>query len=65
MFTSYFIKSIREGGYEYHVWTVDDLETAKWFKRWGAKSITTNVPGYIRENFVEQDVPVDADKPRR
>ena len=60
-----FIRSVMEHGYEYHVWTVDDLETAKRFKRWGAKSITTNVPGYIRENFVEQDVPVDADKPRR
>lgn len=38
-------------GYEYHVWTVDDLELARRFKAWGAKSITTNVPGYLKKNL--------------
>lgn len=59
-----FIRSVMEHGYEYHVWTVDDLETAKRFKNWGAKSITTNVPGYIKKNLVEQDAAANADKPR-
>lgn len=48
-----FVKGIMEKGYEYHVWTVDDPETARRFKKWGAKSITTNVPGYIKKNLVE------------
>ena len=48
-----FVRSIMEHGYEYHVWTVDDLETAERFRKWGAKSITTNVPGYMKRNLVE------------
>lgn len=48
-----FIRSIMENGYEYHVWTVDDLKTAKRFKKWGAMSITTNIPDYIKKNLVE------------
>jgi glycerophosphoryl diester phosphodiesterase len=47
-----FIRSIMENGYEYHVWTVDDLKTARLFKNWGAKSITTNVPEYLKKNLV-------------
>lgn len=49
------VKSVMEKGYEYHVWTVDDVKTARRFKKWGAKSITTNVPGYIRKNLIKQD----------
>lgn len=52
-----FVRSIMKHGYEYHVWTVDDLETAARFRKWGAKSITTNVPGYMRRNLVKQRVP--------
>ncbi len=49
--TGDYIKTILEAGYEYHVWTVDDPKEAKRFKDWGALSITTNVPGVIRENL--------------
>lgn len=42
-----FVKGIIEHGYEYHVWTVDDIETAQRFKTWGALSITTNRPGLM------------------
>ena len=48
-----FIKSVMEQGYEYHVWTVDDPKTARRFKKWGAMSITTNLPGYIKKNLTE------------
>ena len=48
-----FIKAIQSKGFEYHVWTVDDPETARRFKRLGAKSITTNLPGYIRQNLAD------------
>jgi len=46
-----FIKAIQSKGFEYHVWTVDDPETARRFKRLGAKSITTNLPGYIKQSL--------------
>jgi len=46
------VTSVMEKGYEYHVWTVDDLRTARRFKKWGAMSITTNVPGDMRRNLL-------------
>ena len=46
--TEPFITGIRDAGYEYHVWTVDEPETGRKFKVWGALSITTNVPGLMR-----------------
>ena len=46
-----FIRRVMENGYEYHVWTVDDLKTARLFKNWGARSITTNVPDYMKKNL--------------
>ena len=39
-----YIQQIMDAGYQYHVWTVNDLKTAQRFKSWGAKSITTDVP---------------------
>ncbi|MDP6525928.1 MAG: glycerophosphodiester phosphodiesterase [Kiritimatiellia bacterium] len=59
-----FIRGILEQGFEYHVWTVDDPETARRFRRWGARSITTNVPGYIRKVLGETDGSTNTDKPR-
>ncbi len=48
------IEEVKANGYEYHVWTIDDEDTATQFVEWGAQSITTNVPGEMRENlFVE------------
>ncbi|MBU0543834.1 MAG: glycerophosphodiester phosphodiesterase [Proteobacteria bacterium] len=49
-----FIKEILSEGFEYHVWTVDDPETARRFKKLGAKSITTNLPGYIKKSLTGQ-----------
>ncbi len=46
-----FVASLRERGYEYHVWTIDDLNTAKRFMSYGVASITTNVPGYLTRNL--------------
>ena len=43
-----FIEAIEKQGYEWHVWTVDDLKTATRMKALGAKSITSNAPGYIK-----------------
>jgi glycerophosphoryl diester phosphodiesterase len=50
-----FVNGVKENGYEHHVWTVDDAETALRFGRWGSASVTTNVPGHMRKYLVEQD----------
>jgi len=50
------IETVRKNGYQWHVWTVDDPETAIRMKALGAKSITSNVPRAIRENRVEQNL---------
>jgi glycerophosphoryl diester phosphodiesterase len=47
LITEPLVKSILKQGYGFHVWTVDDKETAKKFKEWGVKSITTNDPGNL------------------
>ncbi|MFK7909597.1 MAG: glycerophosphodiester phosphodiesterase [Akkermansiaceae bacterium] len=43
-----YAKRVIQTGYEFHLWTIDDVKTAERFTEWGAKSITTNVPGKIR-----------------
>jgi len=56
-----FIEAIGKHGDEWHVWTVDDLKTAKRMKALGSRSITSNVPGYLGRNLCAQspagDVP--------
>jgi glycerophosphoryl diester phosphodiesterase len=49
-----FVAALREKGYECHVWTIDDLNTAKRFLGYGVASITTNVPGYLKANLFAQ-----------
>lgn len=44
-----FVHQILDAGYEYHVWTIDQGKTAKKFQAWGARSITTNVPGRFKK----------------
>jgi glycerophosphoryl diester phosphodiesterase len=48
------IKKVLASGYEYHVWTVDDVKTAKRFKELGAMSITTNVAGIMKQSFSKE-----------
>ncbi len=49
------VDQILNAGYEYHVWTVNDPERAWELKGYGVMSITTDVPGLIREYFEEQE----------
>jgi glycerophosphoryl diester phosphodiesterase len=49
------IKAVKKQGYEWHVWTVDDPKNAQRSKKLGVNSITTNTPGYIRKNLIEQE----------
>lgn len=46
-----YIDRITGEGYEYHVWTVNDPEVALRFREYGAYSITTDRPGFIREHL--------------
>lgn len=46
-----FIAKVKAKGYAYHVWTVDDVDTAKRFVKWGAGSVTTNMPGEMRKGL--------------
>ena len=42
------IAEIQKAGFEYHVWTVDQIELAKRLYATGVQSITTNIPGKLR-----------------
>lgn len=44
-------KKIRDAGLQLHVWTVDDPAVAKHWINLGVASITTNRPGWLREQL--------------
>lgn len=44
-------KKIKDAGLELHVWTVDDPAVAKHWIALGAISVTTNRPGFLREQL--------------
>jgi glycerophosphoryl diester phosphodiesterase len=44
-----YVAAIRGAGIEYHCWTVDDVPTARRFLEFGAQSITTNRPAFLRQ----------------
>lgn len=51
-FNAPFINRLREAGYEeFHVWTVDDPAIARFYCELGVASITTNRPGWLREQL--------------
>lgn len=47
--TPEFIQGIRDAGFEYHSWTIDEPTVAQKFLDFGALSITTNRPAFLRE----------------
>ena len=48
-----FASALRSRGLELHVWTVDDVKTARYFQELGAASITTNRPAWLREQLAK------------
>lgn len=48
-----FVRKLREPGYEFHVWTVDDRNVATRFQQLGVDSITTNRPADIRSGLAK------------
>ncbi len=51
--SSKFVSTIKEGGFEFHVWTVDSPWLAKKIVQTGIDSITTNRPGYLRSHLLD------------
>lgn len=45
------VKKIKDAGLQLHVWTVDDVAVAQHWIDLGVASITTNRPGYLREQL--------------
>jgi len=45
------VKAIRDAGLELHVWTVNDVAVAKQWRDLGVASITTDRPGWLREQL--------------
>ena len=41
------IYRIIDAGFEYHSWTIDNIDIAKKLIEWGSSSITTNNPGHL------------------
>ncbi len=53
--TAAFIRSLKNQGMkEFHVWTIDDVDDAQYFRELGAMGITTNRPGFIRQSLEPQ-----------
>lgn len=49
VFTESFLKDLKSNGLkEFHVWTIDEPDDAKYFQKLGAFGITTNKPALIR-----------------
>lgn len=44
-----FVDAVREVGCEFHVWTVNDADSARAFQKLKVDSITTDRPSYIRD----------------
>ena len=51
-FNEAFIERLRDAGYgEFHVWTVNDPAIARFYRDLGVASITTDRPGWLREQL--------------
>ena len=46
-----FVAALREKGHEFHAWTINDGELARRFRDLGVDSITTDRPGWLREQL--------------
>ncbi len=42
---------LRKAGFEFHVWTVNDVSVAKRFQSLGVQSLTTDRPGWLRDRL--------------
>ena len=49
--TAEFIKAVKDAGYEFHVWTIDDLEKAELAFARGAQTVTTNCAKKLLDEY--------------
>lgn len=49
-------QGLSQQGVQWHVWTIDDPSIAMAYMEHGAASVTTNMPGLIRQNLGEQSL---------
>ena len=49
--TPEFVKAIKDAGYEFHMWTIDDLEMANLAFARGAQTVTTNCAKKLLDEF--------------
>ena len=49
--TAEFVKAVRDAGYEFHMWTIDDLENAKLAFSRGAQTVTTNCAKKLLDEY--------------
>ena len=49
--TAEFVRAVKDAGYSFHVWTVDDLEMAKLAFARGAETLTTNCAKRILDEY--------------
>jgi glycerophosphoryl diester phosphodiesterase len=50
------IEAIGQQGYEWHAWTINNLKAARRMQAMGALSITTDVPGVMRQNLISVEL---------
>jgi len=46
-----YVKTVKDDGFEFHVWTVDNLEQGLRFAGYGVDSLTTNCPAALRRQW--------------
>lgn len=49
-----FVRAVRTTGREFHVWTVNEAQPARFFKSLGVDSITTDRPAFIRKAILAE-----------
>ena len=52
--TADFVKAVKKAGYEFHMWTIDDLEMAKLAFSRGAQTVTTNCAKKLLDEFTDK-----------
>ena len=51
--TQKFLSAVKQKGFEFHVWTVNEPDVAKRVQAWGVQSITTDRPALIGKSISE------------
>lgn len=50
----HYVKKIKEAGFEFAVWTIDDVESAERYLKLGVDAITSNKAAFLMEHFAKK-----------